>query len=376
MRQVRVISRVLARYDGASEMSEWWRRSSRFDAFSLYLRDRGLERRWRWAVFGFTCVLGALPLVVLASPAGPDSATTRAVAITAAAGAFAVSLVWLPGWPSRPVSLLYNAVCCASIAAASLAMSYAYAGLMGCVVFAVLGGYLAYFHGIADVLANFAVAAVCVVISAARLIAETGDVAVTVAAVTTVAALNIGVPFGIHSLVHSLHTDLSESGRDPLTGLLNRRSFYHAVHQLLGGRRAGSSVNVTMIDLDDFKGLNDSRGHAVGDQALAGVGEVLMDTCGPTAVLGRLGGEEFVVADTDTAAEHLAVADDIRLGIAGMPFGITASVGTCTAIVGAGTAADSDILDRLIDVADAAMYGAKRAGGNRVERRHLDGSAR
>jgi len=353
-------------------MSEWWRQSSRFESFSAYLRDRGLERQWRWAVFGFTCVLGLLPLVVLASPAGPDSAVTRVVAVTAAAGALAVSAVWLVGWPSRAVSLVYNAVCCASIAAVSLSMSYAYAGLTGCVVFAVLGGYLAYFHGLADVIANFAVATLCVVITAARLVADTGDVAVTIAAVTTVAALNIGVPFGIYSLVHSLHTDLRESSRDPLTGLLNRRSFHHAVHQLVSGERAGTPLNVTMIDLDDFKGLNDSRGHAVGDQALAGVGEVLMDTCGPAAVLGRLGGEEFVVADTDTAADHRETADGIRRGIARMPFGITASVGTCTAIVGGGTAADPDFLDRLIEIADAAMYGAKRAGGDRVEQRHLD----
>ncbi len=153
-------------------------------------------------------------------------------------------------------------------------------------------------------LANFGVAAVCAVITAGRLILDTGDVAVTVAAVVTVAALNIGVPFGIYSLVHSLHADLAESDRDPLTGLINRRSFYQAVTEMIAGQQNGTGVHVTMIDLDDFKGLNDSRGHAVGDQALAEVGELLRQTCSPTAVLGRLGGEEFVIADVDAAVDH------------------------------------------------------------------------
>ncbi|BBX70841.1 GGDEF domain-containing protein [Mycolicibacterium psychrotolerans] len=353
-------------------MSGWWRQAGRFDSFSTYLRDRGLERSWRYAIFAFTWVLAGLPVVLLASPAGPATPVTRAVAVAAGICAIAVSTVWLLGWPTRVQSRIFNVVCCGCIAAGALSMSYAYAGLMGCVVFAVLGGYLAYFHTLVDVLANLGVAAVCAVITAWRLIADTGDVAVTVAAVVTVATLNIGVPFGIYSLVHSLHADLAESGRDPLTGLLNRRSFYHAANEMIAGQRTGTGVNVTMIDLDDFKGLNDSRGHAVGDQALAEVGELLRATCSPTAVLGRLGGEEFVIADAEAAADHSATTDAICQGVARLPFGITASLGTCTAAIEDEVAARPEFLDQLIDIADAAMYRAKRAGGDRVEHRRLE----
>lgn len=348
-------------------MSGWWREAGRFDSFSTYLRDRGLERTWRFAIFAFTWVLGALPVVLLASPVGPATPVTRAVAVAAGICAVAVSTVWLLGWPTRVQSLVYNVVCCGCIAAGALSMSYAYAGLMGCVVFAVLGGFLAYFHTLADVLANFVVATLCTVITASRLITDTGDVAVTFAAVVTVAALNIGVPFGIYSVVHSLHADLAESDRDPLTGLLNRRSFYHAANEMIAGRQSGTGVNVTMIDLDDFKGLNDSRGHAVGDQALAEVGDLLRKTCSPTAVLGRLGGEEFVIADADAAAEHSATTNAICQGVARLPFGITASLGTCTAAIEDEVVARGEFLDQLIGIADAAMYRAKRAGGDRVE---------
>ncbi len=361
-------------------MSGWWREAGRFDAFSAYLRDRGLETRWRMAIFGFTCLLGMLPLILLASPAGASTPVARAVAIIAGVSAIAVSTVWLPGWPTRTRSLVYNLVCCACIAAGSLSMSYAYAGLMGCVMFAVLGGYLAYFHQLADVVGNGGVAAACAVITATRLVVNTGDVAVTISAVVTVVALNVGVPFGIYSLVHSLHADLAESGRDSLTGLLNRRSFYQALRNLTAGQRSGTAVNVTMIDLDDFKGLNDSRGHAAGDRALADVGDLLRRTCGDAAVLGRLGGEEFVVADADAPSSHAETTNAVRAGIAALPFGITASLGTCTALlidhVDDHEATDPDFLDRMIATADAAMYRAKRAGGDRVEHRRLTPSSR
>ncbi len=129
-------------------MSRWWREAGRFDSFSTCLRGRGLEKSWRLAIFAFTWVLGALPVVLLASPVGPATPVTRAVAVVAGISAIAVSTVWLLGWPTRVQSLLYNVVCCGCIAAGALSMSYAYAGLMGCVVFAVLGGYLAYFHSL------------------------------------------------------------------------------------------------------------------------------------------------------------------------------------------------------------------------------------
>ncbi|WP_335333973.1 GGDEF domain-containing protein [Mycobacterium kyogaense] len=336
------------------------------------------------AVFAFTCVLGVLPLILLSSPVGPSTPVARVAAITAGVSAIVVSTVWLPGWPSRTRSLIYNMVCCACIAAGSLSMSYAYAGLMGCVMFAVLGGFLAYFHRLADVLGNGAVAAVCVLITATRLIVDSGDVAVTIAATVTVVALNVGVPFGIYSLVHSLHADLAESGRDSLTGLLNRRSFYQALRELTSGGRSGhqggTAVNVTMIDLDDFKGLNDSRGHAAGDRALAEVGDVLRRICGEEAVLGRLGGEEFVVADTAAPSGHSEITNALRESIAELPFDITASLGTCTAVlehhVDEHGVTDPDFLDRMIAAADAAMYRAKRAGGDRVEHRELTAPGR
>ncbi|MGH3583605.1 MAG: GGDEF domain-containing protein, partial [Mycobacterium sp.] len=318
----------------------WWRQTDQFDWFSVYLHDRGLQLQWRLATFVFTAVLGALPLVMLGSPRGPDNPLTTVIAITAGVGGLGAALLWLFRWPTRRQSLVYNGVCSGCTAATCLVLSSPYAGLMGCTIFAVIGGFLAYFHTIAHVIGNCALAVTCTVITASRLIVDTGDTSLTIASILTVIALNVGVPFGIHSLVHSLRIDLRNSDRDPLTGALNRRSVYNAVHEIAVAQQGsvGVRLNVTMIDLDQFKKLNDTRGHAVGDEALVSVGAVLRENCSGDAVIGRLGGEEFVIADGAPAADHAGTAERIRAGIAAMPFQITASLGTCSAIVEPGTA--------------------------------------
>jgi diguanylate cyclase (GGDEF)-like protein len=243
---------------------------------------------------------------------------------------------------------------------------------MGCAMFAVIGGFLAYFHSLAQVVANFLIAICCAAITATRLLAESGDSALTAASVIAVLALNAGVPFGVQSLVHSLHTDLRDADRDPLTGLLNRRSFYSTVNNLLAETHAvDAAMNVTVIDLDKFKRLNDTRGHAVGDAALVDVADILRRHTGSNAVAGRMGGEEFVIADVDLPVLQRRTAERIREAIADSPFGITASLGVCSARVAWEADIDPAFIDRLIDAADAAMYMSKRSGGNRVVHRYL-----
>ncbi|WP_304118573.1 diguanylate cyclase [Mycolicibacterium bacteremicum] len=346
----------------------WWRQDDQFHWFSAYLHDRGLDRQWRLATFAFTVVFAAVPMVMLVSPLGPGTAAARGVAVGVALAGVAAGSVWLIGWPTRTRSLIFHAVCSASIATGCLTLSTAYGGLMGCAMFTAIGGLLAYFHALVHVLANFVVASTCAAISAVRLFTETGDAALVGASLLVVLGLNLGVPFGIHALVHSLHSDLRFADRDPLTGLLNRRAFANSVHEMVLQRRgAPLPLQVTMIDIDGFKRLNDTRGHAAGDQALVAIAAVLRQQCGPDAAVGRLGGEEFVIAEVAPAPEHALVAERIRAGIAALPARITASLGTCAAVLDTRTESDfAAVLDHVIAVADTAMYRSKRAGGNRV----------
>jgi diguanylate cyclase (GGDEF)-like protein len=351
---------------------QWRQQSDQFDWFSAYLKERNLDTQWRAATFGFTALLAALPIVMIWSPAGPDHTATVWLSIVAAAFGVVGASLWLTRWPTRRQSLLFCLMASASIAVACLAQSNPYAGLEGCHTFAVIGGFIAYFHTANHLAANLAVTAACTAILAVRLATATGDLPLVAASLITIAALNVGVPFGIHSLVHTLRTDLRSSDRDSLTGLLNRRSFYHSAYELLMGHYGAADTHliIVMVDLDHFKQINDTHGHAAGDQALVSVGTALVETCRSAAVIGRAGGEEFVIADIDSAANPAAMAERLRHAIAALPIEVTASIGTASAPLDTGTVTpDQQLIDGLVRTADAAMYSAKRAGGNQI--RHL-----
>ncbi|MDR9384087.1 EAL domain-containing protein [Ralstonia sp. 11b] len=151
---------------------------------------------------------------------------------------------------------------------------------------------------------------------------------------------------------------------DDLTGLLNRPSFVTALETRL--QQADASERhpvVAILDLDGFKEINDSLGHATGDQLLRGVAERLTDQLGPHADVGRLGGDEFAFVVDESygppiATRIEAVMESIRrpFSIAGLDLAINGSVGAAR-YPGAGLDVDT-----LLRSADAAMYVAKREG--------------
>jgi diguanylate cyclase (GGDEF)-like protein len=340
-----------------------------YDWLSAYLKGRGLQIVWRRTTFVFGASQAALPLIMLWSPTGPVSPASRMASIVISVLGFAGSTLWLFGWPTRRQSILFLLAAVSAVAFVCLGLSNPYTGLMGCTTFAILGGFIAYFHTVKYVIANFGLATVCSVILAHRFMVATGDRALIGAALITVMALNIGVPFGISSLMHTLRADLRNSDRDSLTGLYHRRAFYDAVYDLtrLNRRSPGKYLVIAVIDLDSFKKLNDTHGHAVGDQALVAVGAALQENCRPTAVIGRVGGEEFVIVDTDSTPNPADMAERVRQAIAQIPFRITASIGTSSVPLDTLPVVDSaQLINGLIDTSDAAMYAAKRAGGNQV----------
>jgi diguanylate cyclase (GGDEF)-like protein len=345
-----------------------------FDWISAYLDGHGLLTPWRRISAVFIASFAAFPLIMLWSPAGPTHPMTRTVTIVASTLGITGAGLRLKRWPNRRQSSIWLLIAMAGIAAALMTLSNPYVGLMGCATFAILGGYVAYFHAFSYVVTNFAVAATTVVILSYRVIADTGDIALTAASLIVVVGLNIGVPLGMQSLVHTLRTDLQSSGRDPLTGLHNRRSFSNSAYELIRAHRhiPGSYLVVAVIDLDEFKRLNDTHGHAAGDQALVAVAAALQQSCRATAVIGRAGGEEFVVADIKTTPDPGRMAERICQAIAAMPFEITASIGTSSAPLGSGPNAPAmELIEDLLRTSDAAMYEAKRAGGNQV-RHHAE----
>jgi diguanylate cyclase (GGDEF)-like protein len=348
-------------------VKRWWRQPDHFDWFSVYVRTRGLQPVWRAGIACSVAVLAALPLVVLTRPVLPHTSFAVIVApITGTVGVM-LALLWVIRWPTRRQSLFFSSISTICMAAASVVQGDPRAGLLGCTAFAVLGGYIAFFHTAPYMLANFLVASVTAAILALRL-AASYDIVLAGCAWILVVLLNVAFPFAVQSLVHALGIDLRNSSLDPLTGLFNRRAFYQEAHALLLRQRDGRTyLGVAMLDLDNFKRVNDTAGHTVGDRVLTEVGDVLRAQCRPASVIGRIGGEEFVIADTAASPTFHAMAERIRLAVEAIPYPVTVSVGTASAALAATYHPDErPLIGRLLASADTAMYEAKRAGGNRI----------
>jgi diguanylate cyclase (GGDEF)-like protein len=150
---------------------------------------------------------------------------------------------------------------------------------------------------------------------------------------------------------------------DPLTGLANRALFRDRVmHAITIARRQGRAVTVLYLDLDDFKQINDSLGHAEGDRLLALIAARLRACARSTDTVARLGGDEFAVlvedADAPTSAERLV--ERIREQMS-YPFTLAAGDVSITASIGSASAVGGG-MDEILRYADVAMYAAKRTG--------------
>jgi two-component system, cell cycle response regulator len=156
---------------------------------------------------------------------------------------------------------------------------------------------------------------------------------------------------------------------DPLTGLLNRYGLQRSLQRELSeARRYARPLSCLLMDLDYFKQVNDTYGHAAGDTALMQVGRVLTDAVRGSDVVCRYGGEEFLVLAPETGIEGaLALAEKIRLTASARLFGDGERVFGLTLSVGAAQLLPGESGNDMIARADQALYQAKQAGRNRVK---------
>mgnify|MGYP000340699025 FL=1 len=159
------------------------------------------------------------------------------------------------------------------------------------------------------------------------------------------------------------------ASHDPLTRVFNAGAYYRACDQQIhASQRSNQPFAVLFIDLDHFKSINDTYGHAVGDDVLRTVAQTLQTTARRSDIVGRIGGEEFSVFLTNTQllgaqqlAETLRVAiESIHIEVNGVRLKITASIGV------AAKRFDQETMQAIQQHADQAMYEAKRGGRNRV----------
>ena len=161
------------------------------------------------------------------------------------------------------------------------------------------------------------------------------------------------------------------STRDDLTGLFNRRHFFDNLEkEVQRARRYRRVFSLILLDLDDFKGYNDTYGHLKGDEALKEIGRLLLASTRRADIVARFGGEEFVVLLPEINAQGaLVVAEKIRTAVEQYPFAgrTTQAGGKMTVTLGLATyPTDSEDGLELVDLADRALYLGKQQGGNRT----------
>jgi diguanylate cyclase (GGDEF)-like protein/PAS domain S-box-containing protein len=153
---------------------------------------------------------------------------------------------------------------------------------------------------------------------------------------------------------------------DPLTGLANRALFRDRVsHALALAHRRGSPVTVLFLDLDDFKKVNDSLGHAEGDRLLMSAAERFLACARSADTVARLGGDEFAIL-IEGADGREGLSDRLAAAMS-HPFSLSGNQVRVTASIGVASASTDDRADDLLRNADMAMYAAKRRGKGRAE---------
>ena len=181
---------------------------------------------------------------------------------------------------------------------------------------------------------------------------------------------NALIRFGFFYITASLLTSLRRSLRaqqhlartDELTGLYSRRDFENRLkHDLAMTQRRQTALTLAYVDVDDFKAVNDTRGHCSGDQVLRAIGQVLKNSVSEVETAARVGGDEFalILPDTDDRSAREAISkltSDVRDALSAIDSAITCSIGVVTLLD-----PDTSPLDAVAS-ADRLMYEAKSNG--------------
>ncbi len=170
------------------------------------------------------------------------------------------------------------------------------------------------------------------------------------------------------ALVKSREALAHQAAHDALTGILNRRAILDSLaHELSRTRRNGKKVGVGMCDLDCFKQINDRYGHQVGDEVLCGFTRIIQDNLRKYDLIGRYGGEEFLVIIPDFwGPAQEAVYERLCEKVAQNTIPTGAGDVSITVSIGVSSGTGADTVDALLDKADTALYQAKTKGRNCV----------
>lgn len=360
----------------------WWRSSAYQYRFDYVLGEQSGKRLY-CVVFGilltFYSVIWAGSLFTVDGP--PPGNASSTVAIISGVLAVSAAFQFYGWWPSDRVSLIGLVILDVALFVGALLMSSDLIGLLILFTYGPVGFLIGFRHG-AKALTLHGVGAIVAIILLAidATDADSGFNVITVADIAVaLVLLTAGLPLASHMIFDLYRIRAIDAQIDPLTDLLNRRGLEPRWEHMLAMGRPRDWLMVICADLDGFKPINDMHGHRVGDMVLRRIAAQIVDVAGPSAFVARTGGDEFTVLARIphfNAERRLSQADEIRRAVKreAEPVEITVSVGVAAVPCADIRDADpADVLRSLMAGADAAMYAAKRAGGDRSFSAPTDG---
>jgi diguanylate cyclase (GGDEF)-like protein len=345
----------------------WGAREYRFATGAL---REGRFMRLFSQIAGLGCFgLAGLILIVQFHPAGPNGAAARIVQVAIALSAVAAGARWLRGpWPTHPQALAFAVWLDIAIATVALTMTTPITALCIAAFLSVNGVYVAFLFGWRTLLAHlgFCGAVLAAIVTYAVLTDRAvlwDTMLVLLPTVTWVIVVTVCGGLLVEHGRRALRKTARSAHYDPLTGLRNRRGMYAAISGSLARASAQVTVIAAVCDIDSFKQLNDSAGHAAGDAALAGMAQQLKLLALQDELTARIGGDELVLvafaAQAADAIDGMVERLTPLTRACGAAVSLTASIG----IAAHCTVDPHFTVDDVLRHADSAMYEAKRSGG-------------
>jgi diguanylate cyclase (GGDEF)-like protein len=350
-----------------SGVTTWWRQPDQFDWMTNFLRQRGLLRSAR-LLMAVVCLSSVLAPISVFTGTHRFAAGSLITGVTGAAFCVVLTCFWLTRWPTRRQSAILATTGVLAVASWSTAQPTAALAALACAALAIPGGYIAFFHSAKLLVFDFAIATAAATAAAWRLAGEMNR-ATAGATLWLLLLLSVAMPLAVWGIAHAMGQYATRSDNDALTGLLNRRGFIDAINGELASPQVGDThLTVMLVDLDDFKLINDTQGHAAGDSALVAVAELLRLHVPSAIAICRSGGEEFVIAVMSRYPNIYSVATQLCSAISRLPHAVTASVGIASSELHRFSEPHrTRIIEQLISAADEAMYTAKRRGGDQMQ---------
>ena len=348
---------------------QWWSEPVDYAAQVQYFAKRSIAGAVQ-VLIGLGTGLDAVISLAILLPSASTPTSRAAIALFAVLQ-FYWAWVWCcRPWPSRRMSLAFVISADIAITVVALLDASWLLGIFGFAFFSLLSVYLMFFDG-PKVLAGHVL---WILLSTAAFAVHAGtgaqfDVVEFTAKTFSAVALVAATPLGIQCAIWAMRNDANESVTDPLTGLLNRRGLHLHIGDLVRDNTTmDTELAVMVVDLDRFKDINDTFGHTTGDKVLIRCARRIKAAVRGSALVARVGGEEFVIVDLAEPGHTERATDRVRSAIAApAETPVTASVGVTSVALGDFAVPGVDpvtLLDTIVERADSAMFHAKRNGGN------------